>query len=302
MSEEEQERFEDYLELEQFIERLRTQGPAHPPADLTPQQMRIYRMAMLFHSASPHVADPRPEFSAQLFQRSLEQLRAEEQSQKEEDRGAEVVPHPQSPLPVFPPTSSRGQENTPIPQPDQISSIHSESANAKKNKKRRWSRRTLFTGGTVAAASLLAGAGLDHALEPHTNNNSPNPSVPLVGNVPAKWHRVALVEELGTDAIRFTAETLVGYVIRQTDKTTDEQIVAFSAACTHMGCIVQWQEQERRFICPCHNGTFDANGSPVSIQNRPRYLTSLPRLETKIDNGNIYVKVPVPSAQSSGGW
>src|SRR5262249_41736793 len=140
-------------------------------------------------------------------------LRAEEQSQKEDNKGAgdRTIPPPQSPLPVLPPTSSRGQENTPISQPAQISPIHSESANAKKNKTRRWSRRTLFTGGTVAAASLLAGAGLERALESHTNNNSPNPSVPLVGNVPVTWHRVASVEELGTDAIRFTAETLVGY-------------------------------------------------------------------------------------------
>ena len=48
-----QERFEDYLELEQFIEKLQAGQTAHPPSELTPSKARIYRMAALFRSASP---------------------------------------------------------------------------------------------------------------------------------------------------------------------------------------------------------------------------------------------------------
>jgi cytochrome b6-f complex iron-sulfur subunit len=42
------------------------------------------------------------------------------------------------------------------------------------------------------------------------------------------------------------------------------QLRAFSAVCTHLGCLVQWKKDERIFLCPCHAGKFDANGNVIS--------------------------------------
>lgn len=36
--------------------------------------------------------------------------------------------------------------------------------------------------------------------------------------------------------------------------------VALSAVCTHLGCVVAWQEQAGEFLCPCHGGRFSAEG------------------------------------------
>lgn len=36
--------------------------------------------------------------------------------------------------------------------------------------------------------------------------------------------------------------------------------IAFSAVCSHLGCIVKWTEQDQAFICPCHGGKFDQKG------------------------------------------
>ena len=36
--------------------------------------------------------------------------------------------------------------------------------------------------------------------------------------------------------------------------------VALSAVCTHLGCVVAWQEQAGEFQCPCHGGRFSADG------------------------------------------
>jgi hypothetical protein len=44
-----QERFEDFLAVERFIEELQAGRVAHPPAALTPDLARIYRMAMSLH-------------------------------------------------------------------------------------------------------------------------------------------------------------------------------------------------------------------------------------------------------------
>jgi len=74
MAGEDQERFEDYLELEHFIEELQAGHVAHPPDTLTPSKASIYRMAALFRSASPEEAEPRPEFAAELQARLEQEL------------------------------------------------------------------------------------------------------------------------------------------------------------------------------------------------------------------------------------
>jgi Rieske Fe-S protein len=323
MSEEEQERFEDYLELEKYIEQIRMQRSARLPANLTPQQMRIYGMAMLFHTATPRVSDPRPEFSMQLKQRLLKQIR--EDDEKQEAIGAGHPPAPTTPLqsptaitdlqgnhPLIHPSDARlanrntnaeHANNDPPPtqgerklrriyqnnrafQPDQVSSPNPENAKVKKRKTRGVSRRTLFTGGTIAA-TLLAGAGIgavvEHSLEPQIDLN-PH----IKGD---EWHQVTQVGLLGNGPVSFSTNTITGYVMRQSENASDESIIAFSAACTHLGCIVQWNESARQFPCPCHGRTFDTTGNPVYRENQPHFM-SLPRLETKTENGYIYVKVP----------
>lgn len=37
----------------------------------------------------------------------------------------------------------------------------------------------------------------------------------------------------------------------------------FSGICTHLGCIVRWEEQKNRFFCPCHQGIFNKSGAVI---------------------------------------
>ena len=39
---------------------------------------------------------------------------------------------------------------------------------------------------------------------------------------------------------------------------------AFSAACTHLGCLVTWDPDKGEFLCPCHAAVFDKDGGVVS--------------------------------------
>lgn len=45
---------------------------------------------------------------------------------------------------------------------------------------------------------------------------------------------------------------------------TPQGFKAFSAICTHLGCVVNWNSERRQIACPCHAGFFDVNGRVVS--------------------------------------
>ena len=44
----------------------------------------------------------------------------------------------------------------------------------------------------------------------------------------------------------------------------DGGFLALSLKCTHLGCSIQWNEDEDKFICPCHSSEFDRNGDVLS--------------------------------------
>jgi Rieske Fe-S protein len=266
-----QERFEDYLELEQFIEGLQAGRVAHPPKDLTAEQARIYRMAALFRSASPEEAAPRAEFVADLQARLDQELQ-------------------QPPRRRFPFTR---QSHKQPPRPLRVS------------------RRALLAGGAAAAAAMAAsvaiGAGVDHAAEEkkiaalqHQLASWP-PLVPP--DVPTVWHPVTTLAELGNNVIRFETTTAVGYLIRNDGDDHSEvgnpkssPVVAVSAACTHMGCIVQWNKGDNKFHCPCHGGVFTEYGEIDNTSAQIPYFSPLPRYEVMIDpDGTIRVRIPAPS-------
>ncbi len=262
-----QERFEDYLELEQFIEKLQAGQTAHPPSELTPSKARIYRMAALFRSASPDEVTPRPEFAAELKARLEQEIQ-------------------QPPKTRHLPFISRKPQREP-----------------------RVSRRALLAGGAAAvAASLVVGAGIEHVVEqaatggpaPGTGQTGSTWSTPIVPHdVASTWLFVSTLAGLGENAIRFATDSLVGYVIRNDgddgESVKDVPVIAVSAACTHMGCIVKWQDSDRKYHCPCHGGLFSEYGKPDN-STPVRYLTALPRLDTKIEDGKVFVRVPGASA------
>jgi glycine/D-amino acid oxidase-like deaminating enzyme/nitrite reductase/ring-hydroxylating ferredoxin subunit len=47
-------------------------------------------------------------------------------------------------------------------------------------------------------------------------------------------------------------------------RTPDGTLMTVSAVCTHMGCIVRWNEGERTWDCPCHGSRFTPEGSVIS--------------------------------------
>ena len=42
------------------------------------------------------------------------------------------------------------------------------------------------------------------------------------------------------------------------------QIKALSTVCTHLGCIVEYQPEQKNFHCNCHGSVFDSDGKNIS--------------------------------------
>lgn len=68
------------------------------------------------------------------------------------------------------------------------------------------------------------------------------------------------------------------------------ELRAFSAVCTHLGCIVKWQPTDHHAIyCECHGGMFTREGDVVGgPPPRP-----LPRYPVEVREGQVFVKMTV---------
>jgi cytochrome b6-f complex iron-sulfur subunit len=58
--------------------------------------------------------------------------------------------------------------------------------------------------------------------------------------------------------VRFGTEPVLLIRLTQTDWR------AFSAVCTHLGCIVQYDPDRRLIWCACHNGMYNLRGQVIS--------------------------------------
>jgi cytochrome b6-f complex iron-sulfur subunit len=47
-------------------------------------------------------------------------------------------------------------------------------------------------------------------------------------------------------------------------RVAESEFRAFSAVCTHLSCIVQYDGTRRLIWCACHNGQYDLNGKVVA--------------------------------------
>jgi cytochrome b6-f complex iron-sulfur subunit len=61
---------------------------------------------------------------------------------------------------------------------------------------------------------------------------------------------------------------------------------ALSATCTHLGCIVAWDEQRQTIACPCHAAYFTVNGDVIS--GPPP--SPLPVYQVQVVGDQIYVE------------
>jgi cytochrome b6-f complex iron-sulfur subunit len=63
----------------------------------------------------------------------------------------------------------------------------------------------------------------------------------------------------------------------------------FSATCSHLGCLVNYNKEKHEFVCPCHGGRYDLAGR--NIAGPPP--APLMRFPIKMQDGMVFVGVKV---------
>jgi menaquinol-cytochrome c reductase iron-sulfur subunit len=125
----------------------------------------------------------------------------------------------------------------------------------------------------------------------------------LFDRPPAEWEPIGPPEDFPKDTyIPRVVTTVPG--IGQVGKTTvyvrardpkidgkpnppgyDEQFVALSTRCMHLGCPVRYVDAAKRFICPCHGGVYDFRGQ---VDGGPP-VRPLDRFYTRVRNGQVEI-------------
>jgi cytochrome b6-f complex iron-sulfur subunit len=119
--------------------------------------------------------------------------------------------------------------------------------NATQNERRRF----LQTAAVAAGGLVLGLQSVPRADEPST----PNASTPNAGNETLLALSPKLLETVGASEV---IETEADKII--VARSGPAEIIACSAICTHKGCIVNYEHDNKQFVCPCHGSRFDLSG------------------------------------------
>ena len=146
------------------------------------------------------------------------------------------------------------------------------------------SRRQFLTyvvaGGAVIIAAAIATPVVGYFLSPAWKQQSTK-TVPVAktGDIPIGTPTFVRIEQRVPDAWLITLQSSGVWIVTQDGKS----FTVFDPHCTHLRCPYYWDENQGKFLCPCHAGVFDIEGKVLSGPP-PRPLD---RLEYIIQQGQI---------------
>jgi menaquinol-cytochrome c reductase iron-sulfur subunit len=150
--------------------------------------------------------------------------------------------------------------------------------------------RRSFFGALVALGSVFVGALLSvplirFAIFPLIRRttdlkSSPVGSLSEFTSLTEPAMRTIQIEQI--DGWRKTVSDKIVYIT----KDQQDQLSVLTSICPHLGCTVPWNKEKKQFICPCHGGTFSADGSRVSGPSQ----RGMDTLETSVQDGQLLVR------------
>ncbi|MGH2447398.1 MAG: ubiquinol-cytochrome c reductase iron-sulfur subunit [Chloroflexota bacterium] len=150
------------------------------------------------------------------------------------------------------------------PRPDFVAGLHHRLF-----PRPRVSRRDALLGGIGAlAAGVAGGIGVDR----YVRGGRTGPTRPPLVGSGGHWLAVATLADVPDGTVYpFETGALQGFLIHR-----EGRIRALSRVCTHMGCRLNYEHDEKALVCPCHGAEFSLHGD---VRYGPHgYGTPLPAL------------------------
>jgi cytochrome b6-f complex iron-sulfur subunit len=72
---------------------------------------------------------------------------------------------------------------------------------------------------------------------------------------------VGTLQDLDTAGLIQDKKFAAGPLLVVRDPGDQTKLLAVNATCTHKGCVVDWNAEEKGFLCPCHAAQFKPDGS-----------------------------------------
>ncbi|HLS60884.1 MAG TPA: ubiquinol-cytochrome c reductase iron-sulfur subunit [Virgibacillus sp.] len=114
------------------------------------------------------------------------------------------------------------------------------------------------------------------------------------------------VDDITSDPqrVEWTVEQVDGWYEDKVTKTAwvfkdeDDEIIAHSPICKHLGCFVTWEGSDDfpdEYFCPCHDGRYYKDGT--NVPGTPP-LAPLDEFEQKVENGILYLGAERPRGEA----
>lgn len=110
--------------------------------------------------------------------------------------------------------------------------------------------------GTVLGFALAVLASTYLLIRPRSAGRRDFVEVVNLGELQIGKPREFTFERTRIDGWRTSHEKVSTWVVR----IDEANVAAYSPQCTHLGCAYHWEDQQNKFICPCHASTFSADG------------------------------------------
>jgi menaquinol-cytochrome c reductase iron-sulfur subunit len=156
------------------------------------------------------------------------------------------------------------------------------------------SRATEILGACIAAG--LAIPAIAYLLRP-ARSVAPGGFVDVLDLTQLKLKKPEEVtfQRIRKDGWKLLTEKSTAWVV----KLSENEVVAYSPQCTHLGCAYSFSEEKNEFVCPCHTTNFSIDGKVLGGP-APRPLDRYP---TKVLGSRLLISViePAKTEQSKKG-
>ncbi len=159
------------------------------------------------------------------------------------------------------------------------------------------SRRNFFARATQALGALIAGGlGIPSLVYLLRGPNTVAPGG-YVDAADLTQLKVRVPEEVTYQRIRkngwkLITEKSTAWVV----KLSDNEVVAYSPSCTHLGCAYHFDSGKNEFVCPCHTTNFSIDGKVLGGP-APRDLDRFP---VKMQGDRLLIGSIEPMKQGKG--